>query len=365
MRRSLLDAAAAVGVALLAGCSAGAGGPHRPASGATPPLGAPYLEMTGVSSGYAVWPSGGQWLVLRTSDRFAHVTNSTPPAVPTDGGLAAAFTPNRSLVAVAASERLTVSPVLVAPAGTTRWDPLQLPGRVLDSRGAVGLRGDAVTAITPAGRGTLYAHSGGGWTALASGTTLAPGTTFELDAVSWYDRAHGVVTGKGPVDGVLAFVTADAGRSWAPVTATAGAGVAAGQACLDSHVWLVGVLTADGTLTVLRSRDQGRSWAAGTQRVLGAAEPVLGCHGSVVWASAAVSGHPHLQSSEDAGRSWRDRGAAPDGLTDLTPTGQGDGFAASSGDPATLWAVADSGSSFRAITMPAWVARLGQQMGDS
>ena len=46
--------------------------------------------MAGPALGWATWRSGDSWILLQTADGFRHVTNATPIAVPTDGGVVAA-----------------------------------------------------------------------------------------------------------------------------------------------------------------------------------------------------------------------------------------------------------------------------------
>ena len=62
-----------------AASSAGSGAPLRASE--------PYVQLTGGTSGYLVWPSGSAWLVLYTSDGFRQVSNRTPLAIDTEGGL--------------------------------------------------------------------------------------------------------------------------------------------------------------------------------------------------------------------------------------------------------------------------------------
>lgn len=71
-------------------------------------------------------------------------------------------------------------------------------------------------------------------------------------------------------------------------------------------------------------------------------------------------------ASNDAGETWLDVGAAPLGLTDLAPTGNGAGFATSmtSRGP-RLWSVSGGGARFTSLALPGWVATLGAQMGSS
>jgi hypothetical protein len=65
-------------------------------------------------------------------------------------------------------------------------------------------------------------------------------------------------------------------------------------------------------------------------------------------------------ASPDLGATWVDRRAAPKGLTDLSPTAAGSGFATSrNGHDATLWSVGADGARFVKVPLPSWVANLG------
>ena len=75
-----------------------------------------------------------------------------------------------------------------------------------------------------------------------------------------------------------------------------------------------------------------------------------------------TSGGPHLMRSTDGGHTWNDRGAAPDGVSALAPTGGGQGFAAGLvGSRAVLWRVDAATGQFTEVALPAWVARAGGQ----
>ncbi|MDX6231703.1 MAG: hypothetical protein QOH68_662, partial [Nocardioidaceae bacterium] len=105
--------------------------------GAPAPLAAtaPYLRMTSGDTGWAVWPSGSSWLILRTSDGWSHVTNATPIGVPTNGGLVLDATSGGSVaVAVGAYDRLLSSPLLTKGRATAAWRPAELPGAVTNAR---------------------------------------------------------------------------------------------------------------------------------------------------------------------------------------------------------------------------------------
>lgn len=351
---------ALVSAALLVGCAGPPATPRAstvgPGDAAPLPATAPYLTMTGPGTGWAVWPSGDAWLVLGTADGFAHIRNGTPVGVETNGGLVASPGSIRSAVAVLAHERLLRSPVLTAVAHQ-QWRPSELPGAVADSRAAVSTAPGHTSAITTASGGTLLEQVGSGWQVLARGDRLARNRALALDSVTWASSQIGWLTGHGRAGTPMAFRTSDGGRSWSPIAATAGRTVATLSPCGSRSAWLMPAIS-DNTLTVLRTTDEGAHWSAGAAVPLAAGEPAWGCHRAVTW---VVSGTDRILSSADGGRHWTGRGRAPADLTDLTPTGGGTGFAASSGKTPVLWRVSGDGAAFTRISLPGWVATIGAQ----
>ena len=339
-------------------------GAARPGRAAPLPATAPYLVMTAPQAGWAVWPSGHSWILLHTSDGFRTVDNRTPVGVPTDGGLVGAFAGDRASVAVAPVERLVRSPVLTAAgtaAGREGWTPAELPGGVVDSRSAVALTEAGPTALMATGGGTLVARRGDGWQVLADTTTLRTAPGVVLDGVTWADAATGWLTGHGPAGAAVAFRTTDGGATWAAV-ATADA-VAALAPCGSGRTWLLPVVDSGRHVRLLATADGGATWTAGQALPRATGEPAWGCQAGDVWMVAGSAQGDRLYASSDGGRTWAAQGPVPAGLTDLTPTGGGDGFAASGGSHPTLWAVSGNGRHFTPVELPAWVATLGAQPG--
>ncbi|MDT4892762.1 MAG: Photosynthesis system assembly factor [Pseudonocardiales bacterium] len=363
MRRTAVGAL--VTVLLVSACAsqgpAGASARFAGRAGATAlPATAPYLSMTGGSSGYAVWPSGGSWVLLQTSDGFAHVVNRTPVGVDTEGGLIGSFGPTSAAVAVGAHDRLVRSPVLVA-SGNGAWVPDELPAAVVDARDAVSLASGKLTAVTTGG--DVVARTSSGWAVLTGIASLSPAARLRLDGVTWADATTGWVTGQGPAGPAMAYRTTDAGRTWAGVPGSAGTAVAALVPCGAGKSWLMPVIDAAGTVTVLRTSDGGITWTRGSALHLASGQPAWACAGPRIWMTARASGSDRIFASTDGGRSWLDRGPPPRGLTALAITGPGVGFAASAGSVASLWAVSDDGTHFTPITLPGWVATIGAQSG--
>lgn len=350
---SRLRAGAALATVLLAAGCASSGATKDAADPALPST-APYLQLTGADSGIAVWPSGSAWVLLSTDDGFRHVTNRTPQGVETNGGLVVATTSGAAVVAVGAHERLLRSPVLTTD-HTWRWDAGELPGAVAGSRGAV--TAAPATAVVTAHRGTLERRTASGWTPVVAASTLAPGLT--VNAVGWASTRVGWLTGSG--HGIAtAYGTQDGGATWTPVPHTAGEVTGGLPPCGSGPSWVLPTVRSDGTLVVLRTSDTGAHWTAGAPVRVGSAAPVIGCAGAVVWVDAS----DWIRSSADGGASWSERGAAPADLSDLTPTVDGTGFAASGGSHPALWRVTGDGSRFIRITLPDWVSALGEEGSD-
>jgi len=337
--------------------SRGSTGRFAPTAPAPLPADAPYIVMIGPSAGWAVWPSSSSWVLLQTSDRFAHVTNRTPVAVETGGGLVGAFLPSRVAVAVGAHERLLRSPLLTWTGGTT-WMPSELPDAVSDARGAVSIGSARLTAVTAAG--VVVAETTTGWRRLTDSQALSP-DGLHIDSVTWASSSLGWLTAHGNAGRPMAFGTSDGGATWMPVPDASGTSVAAFAPCRAGTSWLLPVVDLAGSITVLRTSDGGHSWERGDTLHVPAGEPAWGCHGNDVWMVGRAGHADHVFASGDDAATWADRGPAPTGLTDLTPTGGGVGFAASTGKHPTLWSVGSDGAKFTAVPLPGWVATIGGQ----
>ncbi len=318
--------------------------------------------MSDAATGLAVWPSERAWLLLGTTDGWQHVANRTPIAVPTGGGLvAAAFAGNLS-VAIGTYERLTQSPLVTSTGDKGPWRPSELPGAIADSRAAVSVAGRQTAILNRAG-GMVVSYRAGRWTQLTTAARLDPGGGLRLDGVTWRDGAFGWLTGHGRTNTSMAFQTTDGGHSWAPLPHAGQAVVAALAPCGRGRNWVVPLVGANGTIRLDRTTDGGTSWRTGGSVALGSGPPAWGCWQDEVWLAGRDD---HVFVSEDAGVRWADAGRAPAGVTALSPTGGGAGFAASAtGGKAALWAVAGNGTRFTKLALPGWVATVGAQMGTS
>lgn len=360
----------AAGGLVLSACSSQARPDASPSfssrSGAPLPATAPRLLMIDGALGWAVWPSADSWLLLHTTDGWKHVANRTPIAVPTGGGLVATATANSVVVAVGAYQRLTRSPLLTSTEKTSNWKAAELPGAVSDARDAVSYVAGRTSVVLAGAGGTVVRGNGEEWTRLADASGLSPGGNLRLDSVTWADGGLGWLTGHGRAGTPMAFQTTDAGRTWVPLAMATGGAVAALAPCGAGQTWLFPVIAGGGTVTVERTTDGGRSWTSGAAVHLGSGSPARGCRGNRVWLLGRSGHAEHVFASTDGGHSWVNAGAAPPGLTDLSPTGHGAGFATSitSRGP-KLWSVTGDGARFTLLALPSWVATVGAQMGTS
>jgi hypothetical protein len=161
----------------------------------------------------------------------------------------------------------------------------------------------------------------------------------------------------------MAYRTIDSGAHWTPIDATRQGIVAALAPCQGTRSWLMPVIAADGTERILRTADAGQHWQAGAAEPTPSGAPAWGCLGEQVWLAAGASDGDRIVTSNDEGGHWNDRGQAPPGLSDLTPTGAGVGYAASDDGGPQLWRVTGAGSRFTRIPLPPWVANLGSGAG--
>jgi hypothetical protein len=360
---------AAAALLAVSACSSGrqpvAPAPYSSDAGAPQPATAPYLLMSDRSVGLAVWPSGHSWLLLRTTDGWKHVKNHTPVAVPTGGGLVTAVAAESVAVAIGPYKRLTQSPVLTGRT-TGVWRPTELPGGVSNARTAVSLAAGQVSAVLAEGHGTAVVQAGDRWTRLTDASSLAPQGGLRLDGITWASDTTGWLTGHGQAGTAVAFQTTDAGQTWSPLPQATGDAVAVLAPCGEGAKWLIPIVTNDGIVRLEHTEDGGTTWATGAPVSLPSGLPAWGCHEDEVWMAGRAGPTARVFASNDAGATWVDAGAAPRGLTDLAPTGNGNGFAASSTPQGPrLWSVTTGGARFTSVALPRWVATVGSQMTNS
>ncbi|MEP7017094.1 MAG: hypothetical protein ABI899_03635 [Actinomycetota bacterium] len=330
------------------------------ATGAALRAESPWMVMNGSSSGEAVWPSGDAFLLLHTSDGWQHVSNITPIAVPTNGGLTIATSSGALVVAALPFDQLVVSPLLRSSTAGTSWRPDQLPGGLTPGRHSVSLGPRGVTAVLREGGGTVVEKGQKGWSELTSASRLAPGGRLHLDGLVWGAGGRGWLTGNGPSGSPVAFTTSDFGLTWAAVGGLAPDTVAALTPCGGGQQWTMPVVRARGTMSVAASDNGGATWATGAALTVPLGPPTWGCHGREVWLVGGAADGDHVYSSLNAGLTWTQHGIAPAGLSDLVPTGDHRGFATTATTTgAVLWAVRRDGAVFSPLALPGWVATVG------
>ena len=373
MTSGLVRAAGALTVATaLAGCGAGTAANSTSVAASSPPRLQPQLVMAGPDSGLLVWRSGSVSVLLTTTDGFRTVTNATPPAVPTDGGLLLARSGSHVLVGVLPTGALSVSPVLLGDGTPTGWSGGQLPGGLADRPEAVAFQGTALWALVGSGSSTelvTATAAEGPWQVAASASSLDPSQRLRLTGVRWTDATHGWLSGSAPAGRTVLFRQAVGG--WRPVPLAAPQGTAAAlQEAASTPCGtgsdLVDLVTTrpssggPGTAVVERTADGGTSWRPGAPVALPAGDPAWACSAGRVWLAVPDGSAARLLASTDGGQAWQDEGTAPGPVTDLAITGADTGYAVTGeGTAARLWSVSASGQSFAPVALPGWVAQLG------
>jgi photosystem II stability/assembly factor-like uncharacterized protein len=350
-RRVLTSAAMLVAAGLvLVGCASG--------SANSPLLGRPQqIVMTSPTSGYAVWPSGVRWVVISTTDGWRTVTNRTPLAVPTDGGMVLAATPQSVVTGVLPFHLLTVSPVLTSSDQGKTWAGSQLPGALLDSPYALARIGTTTYAIL-AKNGNVVAQTGGRqWSTVVDPATLASSATFKPQGITTPDGTTLVLFGSGANAGQAAFASTDAGASWKaiPLDETVGA-VTADAPCSSASGWLIPVRTTRG-LVVDRGAGPAGPFTA-TPVVVPASNPVVACGGGLVWIAVTEGDSTKLVTVGATGTA-NSLGQVSGRITDLAPTGATTAVVATS-DISKIGTLTTQPSLQLTMTpLPTWVATVG------
>jgi hypothetical protein len=231
---------------------------------------------------------------------------------------------------------------------------------VSGARGAVASSAVGLTAVLSAPPVAVVRDAEDRWPALAGPPQPAGG---RLDSVTWSGRL-GWLTGHGSAGTAMAYRTTDSGAHWAPIDATRHGVVAALAPYEGARSWLLPVIAADNTERILRTADDGEHWQAGAAEPMPSGYAVWGCWGEQVWLAVGGPDGDRIVTSNDEGGHWSARGQPPPGLSDLTPTGDGAGYAASDDGSPKLWRVTGDGSRFTRIPLPPWVATLGSVAGE-
>jgi len=347
-RRSPVLAAAVLSL-LLAGCASDE--PTAPADAR-----APHIVMTGPQSGFAVWPSGVRWIVLGTTDGWRTVSNRTPLAVPTDGGLVLSADPTTVAVGVLPHEQLTVSPVLQSTTAGSTWLPTQLPKALSPSASSLARSGGATWAVLAGGSVVTELDGATSWHELTSAATLDPSGQLSLTGVDFPDETTGFVTGSGPGDRPILFVASGESAFRAVQLGLSSAAATALDPCRVGSTWVAPVVTG-GHLVVFTAPEAVGPWKAGPALEV-SGTPVVACGPDRVWAVAPKGSSDELFVASPAGP-WALQGQLGARTTSLSVVSTNRAYV-SAAAPATLTAV-DLGSSLTAepVPLPGWVETVG------
>jgi hypothetical protein len=235
---------------------------------------------------------------------------------------------------------------------------------VVNARGALAVGPTGTSAVLRRHGGTLVAAHAGAWLTLTDAERLAPRARLRLETVTWGADGLGWLTGHA-TDAAVAFRTADAGATWTPVPTGPGVPTAALAPCGAGSTWVLPVLSAAGRVTFRRTVDAGRTWRTGGSLPMAAELPAWGCSGDDVWSVTQRHGSEQVVASDDGGVHWAEPRRAPAGVVDLTPVGDGAGFAVSRhGGESVLWSLDGDGTAWHRLRLPGWVGRLGGSMSD-
>ncbi len=316
--------------------------------------GVPTIVMSTSSAGYAIWPSGARWIVLATTDGWRSVSNKTPTAVPTDGGLAIAVDGHQLLLGVGPHHLMSISPTVFSGDAGRTWLSGQLTGGLALGQHVVALSAGKTWALTHDARGQLLVGSttaGTGWAPLVSGMTLSPSDDWQLTGVVFPEPTIGFLLGTGGSGQV--YTTTDAGASWRPANLPVQPdGAATYQPCKRAGGWDLPVY-AGGALTVLQAPEPAGPWRASASTKVSSA-PILACSPTAIWAIDPASQRMLIFS----GNVWSAGSDVPANASSLAVGADGSAVLATA-NPARLWRLESSATSWRAVSLPKWVGVVG------
>jgi hypothetical protein len=349
-RRAIAMTALLLSAGLVAGCASG--------SASNQPLGRPkQIVMTSPMNGYAVWPSGVRFIVISTTDGWRTVTNRTPLAVPTDGGMVLAATPQSVVTGVLPYHLLKISPVLTSSNLGATWTGSQLPGALIDSPHALARLADTTYAVL-AKSGHVVAQRDGQqtWATIADAATLVAPNPFTPTGVSSPDGTSLVLTGSS-AGKAAAFASTDAGTTWIPVPLADSTGTSTADVpCPSSAGWLVPVHTSAG-LVIQRGPAVTGPFTT-TPVVVPANNPVIGCGGGLVWVAVTEGDITKVLTIGPTGAA-HSLGQVTARITNLAPTGATQAVVATS-DTAKIGTLITTPSlRLESTPLPTWVATVG------
>jgi hypothetical protein len=316
------------------------------------------LVMTGAQTGFAVWPSGAQWVVLGTTDGWRTVTNRTPVAVPTDGGLVLAADTTQVSVGVLPHGLLTVSPVLQSNDAGASWRPSQLPGALLARPWSLTAPPMSWAILDPGGMVVSKAQGAQVWVPSTSAAQLDPGGGLVLHGVEFAEPTTGFLFGTSTTNGHPVYVTTDRGRSWRAVPLpTAGRGpVTALAPCRSAGMWVVPVLTSEA-LTLFTSIGPAGPWRAGPALSV-PSPPLVACGPNRVWAAVPGEG-PDTLVTAAPGQAWSAGQDIGTRLSSLAVASEGVAYGVGTDRDAVVSLRLDPRLEVSELGLPDWVGTIG------
>jgi photosystem II stability/assembly factor-like uncharacterized protein len=352
-RRVLTSAALLLSAGLVvAGCASGAA--------SNQPIGRPQqIVMTSPSDGYAVWPSGVRSIVIGTTDGWRTVTNRTPLAVPTDGGMVLGATSQSVVTGVLPFHLLTISPVLTSSDLGKTWAGSQLPGALNDNPHALARVGETTYAVLAKTGEVVEQHDGASaWAHLTSPTELDPAGGFTPQGISSPDGQTLFVIGESsPKAAARAFVSRDRGGTWTGLAVgSIGIEQTTDAPCVAASGWLFPVRSQSGVQVArLTSAFLQTSIAPA---VVPASNPALACGGGLVWIAVTEGDNTRVVTVGSTGKPHY-LGQVSGRITALAPTSATQAFAATS-DVAKIGTLTTQPSLQLTTTpLPSWVATVG------
>jgi hypothetical protein len=349
-RRAILAVVVAACLVPLSGCGS-------TSAGSAGQLDLRSLQMTGPRTGYAVWPSGVRWILLRTDDGWRTVKNATPVAVPTDGGLVLATGGGRAAVGVLPYEKLTVSPVMRSEGASRTWTPSQLPSALAASAHALALTDGDAWAVLADGS-VMRQHVGSQeWSTSLTASTPGSNGTLDITGVAFPDGRTGFLSGRRSGSGPVLLTTTDGGSRWVDTGITATASTTSYLPCRLGSMWVAPVLS-DGRLELRTSSSPTGPWSVGPS-LDAASAPLASCGTTMLWAGVRAAGSESLHGfTVQSG--WTPLGSVPRPLVSLGATSDAVAYAAAEDDPSVVVELT-TGSSLGVaeLRLPDWVATIG------
>jgi hypothetical protein len=316
-----------------------------------------HIVMTTPTTGYAVWPSGVRWIVISTTDGWRSVTNRTPVAVPTDGGLVLAAGDGQVAVGVLPFQQLTVSPVLTSDGTTRQWAPTQLPSALAPAPTAIARSPGATWAVLVDGAVVTSLDHSSTWSESTSARRVDGSGSSSVTGVAFPALGTGFLTLTTTGSGSVLVTTDDGGRTWRDSGVHAvGLAATAWTPCRIGRRWVAPV-QVDDQLVVFVSDAATGPWVAGPQ-LPHTGRALVTCTPERVLA-AVPDGASDVLYSAPPGGAWSGQGSVDRHLNSLTAVSDIEAFAID-GDPSHVLDVALDGSArVVPLALPGWVATLG------